>query len=95
MRRRAWRLAALAAVVASLGIVAAGCGGGGDEEATEAATTAAETAAPDETGAAPADTGAATEAEVLRAVGVEPTARSLLRRRNELLSFLRSALVAS
>ena len=39
--------------------------------------------------------GAATEAEVLRAVGVEPTARSLLRRRNELLSFLRSALVAS
>jgi len=38
--------------------------------------------------------GAATEAEVLRAVGVEPTARSLLRRRNELLSFLRSALVA-
>lgn len=38
--------------------------------------------------------GVATEAEVLRAVGVEPTARSLLRRRNELLAFLRSALVA-
>jgi TetR/AcrR family transcriptional regulator len=38
--------------------------------------------------------GAATEAEVLRAVGVEPTARSLLRRRNELVVFLRSALVA-
>lgn len=38
--------------------------------------------------------GVATEAEVLRAVGVEPTARSLLRRRNELLEFLRSALVA-
>jgi len=38
--------------------------------------------------------GVATEVEVLRAVGVEPTARSLLRRRNELLAFLRSALVA-
>ena len=38
--------------------------------------------------------GVATEAEVLRAVGVEPTARSLLRRRNELIDFLRSALVA-
>ena len=33
--------------------------------------------------------------EVLRAVGVEPTVRSLLRRRDELLEFLRSALVAS
>jgi len=38
--------------------------------------------------------GVATEAEVLRAVGIEPTARSLIRRRNELLAFLRSALVA-
>jgi hypothetical protein len=38
--------------------------------------------------------GVATEAEVLRAVGIEPTARSLLRRRNELVEFLRSALVA-
>jgi len=38
--------------------------------------------------------GVATEVEVLRAVGVEPTARSLLRRRNELVEFLRSALVA-
>ncbi|HVM55059.1 MAG TPA: helix-turn-helix domain-containing protein [Acidimicrobiales bacterium] len=38
--------------------------------------------------------GVATEVEVLRAVGVEPTVRSLLRRRNELLEFLRSALVA-
>lgn len=38
--------------------------------------------------------GVATEAEVLRAVGVEPTARSLLRRRNELIEFLRSALVS-
>jgi AcrR family transcriptional regulator len=38
--------------------------------------------------------GVATEVEVLRAVGIEPTARSLLRRRNELLEFLRSALVA-
>ena len=38
--------------------------------------------------------GVATEVEVLRAVGVEPTARSLLRRRNELIEFLRSALVA-
>jgi AcrR family transcriptional regulator len=37
--------------------------------------------------------GVATEVEVLRAVGVEPTARSLLRRRNELIEFLRSALV--
>jgi TetR/AcrR family transcriptional regulator len=37
--------------------------------------------------------GVATEVEVLRAVGVEPTARSLVRRRRELLAFLRSALV--
>ena len=37
--------------------------------------------------------GVATEVEVLRAVGVEPTARSLVRRRSELLAFLRSALV--
>lgn len=37
--------------------------------------------------------GVATEVEVLRAVGIEPTARSLIRRRNELLAFLRSALV--
>lgn len=36
--------------------------------------------------------GVATEAEVLRALGLEPTARSLVRRRAELLSFLRSAL---
>lgn len=39
--------------------------------------------------------GVATEVEVLRAVGVEPTARSLVKRRSELLGFLRSALVAS
>jgi AcrR family transcriptional regulator len=38
--------------------------------------------------------GVATEVEVLRAVGIEPTARSLVRRRNELLAFLRSALLA-
>jgi AcrR family transcriptional regulator len=37
--------------------------------------------------------GVATEVEVSRALGVEPTARSLVRRRTELLSFLRSALV--
>jgi AcrR family transcriptional regulator len=37
--------------------------------------------------------GVATEVEVLRALGFEPTARSLVRRRRELLSFLRSALV--
>lgn len=37
--------------------------------------------------------GVATEVEVLRAVGIEPTARSLIRRRNQLLAFLRSALV--
>lgn len=39
--------------------------------------------------------GAATEVEVLRALGVEPTARSMVRRRAELLDFLRSALVAT
>src|ERR1700730_555418 len=38
--------------------------------------------------------GVATEVEVLRALGYEPTARSLVRRRTELLTFLRSALVA-
>lgn len=38
--------------------------------------------------------GVATEVEVLRALGYEPTARSLVRRRRELLAFLRSALVA-
>ncbi len=38
--------------------------------------------------------GVATEVEVLRALGYEPTARSLVRRRGELLAFLRSALVA-
>jgi hypothetical protein len=37
--------------------------------------------------------GVATEVEVLRAVGIEPTARSLVRRRAELITFLRSALV--
>jgi TetR/AcrR family transcriptional regulator len=37
--------------------------------------------------------GVATEVEVLRALGVEPTARSLVRRRTELLAFLRSALL--
>ncbi len=37
--------------------------------------------------------GVATEVEVLRAVGVEPTARSLVRRRAELLGFLQSALI--
>src|SRR5439155_23612486 len=36
--------------------------------------------------------GAAAEVEVLRALGYEPTARSLVRRRAELLAFLRSAL---
>ena len=36
--------------------------------------------------------GMATEVEVLRALGFEPTARELVRRRNELLAFLRSAL---
>lgn len=39
--------------------------------------------------------GAATEVEVLRALGVEPGARGLVRRRAELLDFLHSALVAS
>lgn len=38
--------------------------------------------------------GMATEAEVLRALGEEPTLRSLARRRRELLDFLHSALVA-
>ena len=37
--------------------------------------------------------GVATEVEVLRALGIEPTLRSLVRRRGELLAFLRSALV--
>ena len=37
--------------------------------------------------------GVATEVEVLRALGVEPGGRSLLRRRAELLDFLRSALL--
>jgi AcrR family transcriptional regulator len=37
--------------------------------------------------------GAATEMEVLRALGVEPTARSTVRQRRALLGFLRSALV--
>lgn len=38
--------------------------------------------------------GVATEVDVMRALGYEPTARSLLRRRAELLALLRSALVA-
>jgi TetR/AcrR family transcriptional regulator len=37
--------------------------------------------------------GVATEVEVMRALGHEPTPRSLVVRRNELLAFLRSALV--
>ena len=37
--------------------------------------------------------GVATEVEVLRALGIDPTARSLVRRRAELLAFLRSALL--
>jgi AcrR family transcriptional regulator len=37
--------------------------------------------------------GMVTEVEVLRAFGEEPTARSLVRRRNEILALLRSALV--
>jgi AcrR family transcriptional regulator len=37
--------------------------------------------------------GVATEVEVLRAVGIEPTLRSLAVRRRELLGFLRSALL--
>lgn len=36
--------------------------------------------------------GMATEVEVLRALGFEPTARDLVRRRDQLLEFLRSAL---
>lgn len=36
--------------------------------------------------------GAATETEVLKALGVEPTARSMVRQRRALLTFLRSAL---
>lgn len=36
--------------------------------------------------------GMATEVEVLRALGFEPTARDLVRRRDQLLAFLRSAL---
>ncbi len=38
--------------------------------------------------------GVATEVEVLRAVGIEPTLRSMVVRRRELLRFLKSALVA-
>jgi len=38
--------------------------------------------------------GVATEVEVLRAVGIEPSLRSTVTRRRELLAFLRSALVA-
>ncbi len=38
--------------------------------------------------------GVATEAEVLRAVGIEPSLRATVQRRRELLDFLRSALVA-
>jgi hypothetical protein len=38
--------------------------------------------------------GVATEVEVLRALGYTPSLRSLVRRRSELLSFLRAALVA-
>lgn len=38
--------------------------------------------------------GMATEVDVLRALGIEPTPRSLVRRRAELLAFLKSALVA-
>jgi len=37
--------------------------------------------------------GMATEVEVLRAVGIEPTLSSMIRRRTELLDFLRSALL--
>lgn len=37
--------------------------------------------------------GAATEVEVLRGLGVEPSAKGLVRRRAELIDFLRSALV--
>jgi len=38
--------------------------------------------------------GAATEVEVLRAVGIEPTLRSTVVRRRELLAFLKAAMVA-
>ena len=38
--------------------------------------------------------GVATEVEVLRAVGIEPTSRSLVKRRRELMAFLKSALEA-
>jgi TetR/AcrR family transcriptional regulator len=38
--------------------------------------------------------GVATEVEVLRALGIDPTLRSLAMRRRELLGFLRSALMA-
>jgi hypothetical protein len=38
-------------------------------------------------------TGILTEVEVLRVFGEEPTVRSLVRRRNEILAFLHSALV--
>jgi hypothetical protein len=37
--------------------------------------------------------GVATEVEVLRAVGIEPTLRSMVVRRREMLRFLHSALV--
>jgi hypothetical protein len=37
--------------------------------------------------------GVATEVEVLRAVGVEPTLRTMVVRRRELLAFLRAAMV--
>lgn len=37
--------------------------------------------------------GMVTEVEVLRALGEEPTARSLVRRRSDVLALLRSALV--
>lgn len=39
--------------------------------------------------------GVATEVEVLRAVGIEPTLRTTVARRRELLAFLRSALVGT
>ena len=39
--------------------------------------------------------GLATEVDVLRAMGFDPTARDLVRRRNQLLEFLRSALGAT
>ena len=37
--------------------------------------------------------GMVTEVEVLKAFGAEPTARSLVRRRSEILAFLHRALV--